>query len=283
MNAKLTARDIVNLKRKGRKIVMITAYDYCFARLADRAGVDVILVGDSAAMVMMGYRDTRFITLDEMITFCKSASRGVEHALIVGDMPFMSFQVSREEAVRNAGRLVKEGMVDAVKLEGGKECAATVRAIVEAGIPVMGHIGLTPQSAAASTGFRLTGKGADDAAKLVNDALALQEAGAFAVVTEYVTTEVAAYIARRLSIPVIGIGSGPGCDGQVLVLHDLLGLYDKSPPFSKRYADLSQIVLEAISTYRREVLEGFFPTEEHVRHMDPDEYQEFLTKFEKDR
>ncbi|MEM0482076.1 MAG: 3-methyl-2-oxobutanoate hydroxymethyltransferase [Nitrososphaerota archaeon] len=278
MNEKLTARDIIQLKKKGRKIVMITAYDYAFARLVDQAGVDIILVGDSASMVMMGYRDTRFVTLRDMITFCKSVSRGVERALVVGDMPFMSFQVSKEEAVRNAGRLVKDGMVDAVKLEGGVEYADIVRAIVNAGIPVMGHIGLTPQSAATSTGYRLVAKEAEDAVKLVEDAKALEEAGAFAIVAEYVTAEVAEYITKQLKIPVIGIGSGPGCDGQVLVLHDALGLYEKSPPFSKRYVDLASIVKEAISRYRSEVLEGMFPSEEHTKHMKKEALEEFLNR-----
>ncbi len=278
MNEKLTARDIIQLKKKGRKIVMITAYDYAFARLVDQVGVDIVLVGDSASMVMMGYKDTRFVTLRDMITFCKSVSRGVERALVVGDMPFMSFQVSKEEAVRNAGRLVKEGMVDAVKLEGGVEYAEVVRAIVNAGIPVVGHIGLTPQSAASTTGYRLTAKDVDDALKIVEDAKAIEEAGAFAIVAEYVTAEVAEYISKQLKIPVIGIGSGPGCDGQVLVLHDILGLYDRSPPFSKRYVDLASIVKDAISRYKSEVLEGVFPSEEHTRHMKKETFEEFLSK-----
>ncbi|GBC71903.1 3-methyl-2-oxobutanoate hydroxymethyltransferase [Candidatus Calditenuaceae archaeon HR02] len=278
MSEKLTAKDIIQLKKKGRKIVMITAYDYAFARLVDQVGVDIVLVGDSASMVMMGYKDTRFVTLRDMITFCKAVSRGVEKALVVGDMPFMSFQVSREEAVRNAGRLVKEGMVDAVKLEGGVEYAEVVRAIVNAGIPVMGHIGLTPQSAASTTGYRLTAKDVEDALKIVEDAKALEEAGAFSIVAEYVTAEVAEYIAKQLKIPVIGIGSGPGCDGQVLVLHDILGLYDKSPPFSKRYIDLASIVRDAVSRYKSEVLEGAFPSEEHTRHMKKEALEEFLSK-----
>jgi len=278
MSEKLTARDIMRFKKEGRKIVMITAYDYAFAQIVDQAGVDIRLVGDSASMVMMGYRDTRFVTLSDMITFCKSVSRGVERAFVVGDMPFMSYQISREQAVRNAGRMVKEGMVDAVKLEGGKEYVGTVRTIVDAGIPVMGHIGLTPQSAATSTGYRLTGKDADDAVKLFEDAIALEEAGAFAIVLEFVTAEVAEYISHHLKIPVIGIGSGPGCDGQVLVLHDSLGLYGKSPPFSKKYVDLASIAREAVSRYRSEVLEGLFPAEEHTKHMKREEFEEFLKR-----
>ncbi len=278
MKGRLTARDIIQMKKKGEKITMLTAYDYAFARLVDKAGIDMILVGDSASMVMMGYKDTRFITLGEMITFSKSVSRAVERAMVVGDMPFMSYQVSKEEAVRSAGQLVKKGMVDAVKLEGGVEVAETVRAIVNAGIPVMGHIGLTPQSAAMTRGFRLTAKSAEEGLRLVRDAEALEEAGAYAIVLEYVTAETAEQITKRLSVPTIGIGSGPACDGQVLVLHDLLGLYENSPPFSKRYLNLTPQVLEALKTYKREVVEGVFPGEEHTRHMDEEELREFLSR-----
>lgn len=274
MSEKLTVRDITQLKGK-RKIVMITAYDYAFARLVDQAGVDIVLVGDSASMVVMGFKDTRFVTMEEMITFCKCVSRGVQKALVVGDMPFMSFQVSKEEAVRNAGRLVKEGLVDAVKLEGGAEYAEVVRAIVNAGIPVMGHIGLTPQSAATSTGFRLTAKDAETAERILEDAKSLERAGAFAIVAEFMTAEVAEHIAKELKIPLIGIGSGPRCDGQVLVLHDLLGLSEVSPPFSKKYVDLAATVREAVTRYRDEVLGGIFPSEEHTKHMKKEEYEEF--------
>jgi 3-methyl-2-oxobutanoate hydroxymethyltransferase len=283
MGSRLTARDIMQMKKKGKKISMLTAYDYAFARIVDQAGIDIILVGDSASMVMMGYKDTRFITLGEMITFCKSVSRGVERAMVVGDMPFMSYQASREDAVKNAGLLVKKGLVDAVKLEGGEEMADKVRAIVNAGIPVMGHIGLTPQSAAMTRGYRLTAKSAEEGLKLVRDAEALQEAGAFAIVLEYVTSEVAEQITRQLDIPTIGIGSGPSCDGQVLVLHDLLGLYENSPPFSKRYIDLVPQVRAAIEKYRQEVIEGVFPGEEHTRHMESGELKEFLDRLERRR
>jgi 3-methyl-2-oxobutanoate hydroxymethyltransferase len=278
MGSRLTARDIIQIKKKGRKITMLTAYDYAFARIVDQAGIDIVLVGDSASMVMMGHKDTRFITLGEMMTFCKSVSRGVERAMVVGDMPFMSFQTSRIEAVRNAGLLVKKGLVDAVKLEGGVEMADRVKAIVDAGIPVMGHIGLTPQSAAMTRGYRLTAKSAKEALKLVRDAEALQEAGAFAIVLEYVAAEVAEAITRRLDIPTIGIGSGPACDGQVLVLHDILGLYENPPPFSKKYADILLPIKAAIERYRQEVIEGIFPGEEHTRHMDPEELREFLNR-----
>jgi len=280
MESRLSALDIQKIKRSGRKIVMVTAYDYTSARLADSIGVDIILVGDSASMVMMGMKDTRYLTLDEMIVFCKSASRGVKHAMLVGDMPFMSYQISVEEAVRNAGRLVKEGLVDAVKIEGGAEYAETVKAIVRAGIPVMGHVGLTPQRASMESGYRLRGKRAEDGKSIINDALQLQSAGAFAIVLEYTTCEVGKILSEKLSIPVIGIGSGPYCDGQVLVFHDIIGLYEESPPFSKKYADAASIIKEALSRYREEVLNHRFPSKDHYWSMDPDEYNRLLEMIE---
>ena len=277
MKQRLTAKHIINMKGK-KKIVMITAYDYQTARLADRAGVDIILVGDSAAMVMMGYEDTRFITMDEMIVFCKSASRGVEHAMVIGDMPFMSYQASDEEAVRNAGRLVKEGLVDAVKLEGGQEYAETIRAIIRAGIPVMGHVGLTPQSASMQTGYSQRGKKADEAEKIIEDAKAVEKAGAFAVVIEFTSSEVAEIITEELRIPVIGIGSGKKCDGQVLVIHDLLGIFHNPPPFAKQYASIGMEIEKAIRKYAEEVREDKFPGEEHSFHMKQEEYLKLLQK-----
>lgn len=280
MESRLSALDIQKIKRSGRKIVMVTAYDYTSARLADSIGVDIILVGDSASMVMMGMKDTRYLTLDEMIVFCKSASRGVKHAMLVGDMPFMSYQISVEEAVRNAGRLVKEGLVDAVKIEGGAEYAETVKAIVRAGIPVMGHVGLTPQRASMESGYRLRGKRAEDGKSIINDALQLQSAGAFAIVLEYTTCEVGKILSEKLSIPVIGIGSGPYCDGQVLVFHDIIGLYEESPPFSKKYADAASIIKEALSRYKEEVLNHRFPSKDHYWSMDPDEYNRLLEMIE---
>ncbi|MEM3488225.1 MAG: 3-methyl-2-oxobutanoate hydroxymethyltransferase [Nitrososphaerota archaeon] len=276
MERHLSALDIQKIKRIGRKIVMVTAYDYTSARLADSAGVDIILVGDSASMVMMGMKDTRYLTLEEMIVFCKSAARGVKHAIVVGDMPFMSYQVSVEEAVRNAGKLVKEGLVDAVKIEGGTEYADTVRAIVRAGIPVMGHIGLTPQSASMESGYRLRGKRAEEAKSIIQDALQLESAGAFAIVLEYTTCEVGKILSERLSIPVIGIGSGPYCDGQVLVFHDIVGLYEEPPPFSKKYIDAASLIKDALIRYREEVLTNRFPSESQYWNMDPIEYSRLL-------
>lgn len=261
MPEKLTARDIVRMKAKRRRIAMITAYDYPTAKLADEAGVDVILVGDSAAMVVLGMRDTRFIGMEEMLVFCRAVSRAVTRALVVGDMPFMSYQASTEQAVLNAGRMVREGGVDAVKIEGGREYADVVRAIVRAGIPVMGHVGMTPQSAASSTGFRLRGKTPEEAEAIVRDAEEVARAGAFSIVLEFTTAEVAEYLSETLEVPVIGVGAGPHCDGQVLVLHDVLGLYENSPPFAKRYADLRSVILEAIGRYVADVRSGAFPEE----------------------
>ncbi len=281
MERRLTAFDIQKIKRSGRKIVMVTAYDYTSARLADSVGVDIILVGDSASMVMMGKKDTRLLTIDEMIVFCKSASSGVKHAMLVGDMPFMSYQVSIEEAVRNAGRLVKEGTVDAVKIEGGKEYADTVRAIVRAGIPVMGHIGLTPQKASMESGYRLRGKKAEDANLIIQDAIELQNAGAFSIVLEFTTCEVGKILSEMLSIPVIGIGSGPFCDGQVLVFHDLVGLYEDSPPFSKKYIDAAAMIKEALSRYKEEVINNLFPSDNYYWKMEPEEYGRLLRMLER--
>lgn len=274
LTEKLTARDVIRMKAKGRRIAMITAYDYPTARLADEAGVDVILVGDSAAMVVLGMRDTRFIGMEEMLVFCRAVSRAVSRALVVGDMPFMSYQASTEQAVLNAGRMVREGGVDAVKTEGGREYADVVRAIVRAGIPVMGHVGMTPQSAASSTGFRLRGKTAEEAEAIVRDAEEIARAGAFSIVLEFTTAEVAEYLSETLEIPVIGVGAGPRCDGQVLVLHDVLGLYENSPPFAKRYADLRSEVLGAIRRYVEEVRSGAFPDEGRFWRMGDEEREE---------
>ncbi len=276
MQRRKSVYDILELKRQGRKIVMVTAYDYAFAKIADEAGVDIILVGDSAAMVMMGYQDTRYITLDEMIVFCKAASRGVSQALVVGDMPFMSYQSSVEDAVRNAGRMVREGLVDAVKLEGGSEYTDVIKAIVKAGIPVMAHVGLTPQSASMQTGYRKRGRTSEEAAKIIEDAKAVEQAGAFSVVVEYTSTEVTKIITEELNIPVIGIGSGKQCDGQVLVIHDILGLYETPPPFAKQYANIRETALHALETYAKEVREAIFPEEEHSFNMKEQEYNKLL-------
>jgi 3-methyl-2-oxobutanoate hydroxymethyltransferase len=281
MAEKLTARDIVRKKAKGEKIAMITAYDYPTARLVDEAGVDMVLVGDSAAMVVLGMRDTRFIGMEEMLVFCRAVSSAVKRALVVGDMPFMSYQVSTEQAVINAGRMVKEGGVDAVKLEGGAEYAEVIKAIVRAGIPVMGHVGMTPQSAASSTGYRLRGKSAEDAERVIRDAEEIARAGAFSIVLEFATAEVAEYLSQTLEIPVIGVGAGPYCDGQVLVLHDVLGLYENSPPFAKKYADLRSVVLDAVSRYISDVKKGAFPDEGRYWRMEEHERVELKRSLER--
>ncbi|MEN3047612.1 MAG: 3-methyl-2-oxobutanoate hydroxymethyltransferase [Candidatus Caldarchaeales archaeon] len=275
---KLTARHLIRMKSKGQRIAMITAYDYPTAKLVDEAGADAVLVGDSAAMVVLGYPDTRFVGIDEMVTFCRAVTRAVKRALVVGDMPFMSYQVSVEEAVRNAGRLVREGGVDAVKLEGGREYAEVIRAIARAGIPVMGHVGMTPQFFVTSTGYRLRGKRAEDAEAVVRDAEEVARAGAFSVVLEFTVSEVAEYLSSTLEIPVIGIGAGPKCDGQVLVLHDVVGLYERSPPFSKRYADAASVIFRAVRSYVEEVKAGSFPGLEHSTSMEPREREEFLRR-----
>jgi 3-methyl-2-oxobutanoate hydroxymethyltransferase len=281
MAEKLTARDVVRKKAKGEKIAMITAYDYPTARLVDEAGVDMVLVGDSAAMVVLGLRDTRFIGMEEMLVFCRAVSSAVRRALVVGDMPFMSYQVSTEQAVTNAGRMVKEGGVDAVKLEGGAEYAEVIKAIVRAGIPVMGHVGMTPQSAASSTGYRLRGKSAEDAERVIRDAEEVAKAGAFSIVLEFTAAEVAEYLSQTLEIPVIGVGAGPHCDGQVLVLHDVLGLYENSPPFAKKYADLRSVVLDAVSRYVSDVKKGAFPDEGRYWRMEERERVELKRRLER--
>lgn len=272
MGSKITVESIMGMKGK-KKIVAVTAYDYTTARICDRVGVDIILVGDSAAMVMLGYKSTTPISMEEMLVFCKAVSRAREHAMIVADMPFMSYQISMEDALYNACRFIKEGNADAVKVEGGREFRHVVEAIVDAGIPVMGHIGLKPQTAPLWHGYKVQGKVVDDASRLIEDAVAIEEAGAFSIVLEQVTYEVAEMISSRLSIPTIGIGSGSSCDGQVLVLHDMLGLYEYSPRFVKRYADLSSIIAEALTRYRDDVLNARFPGEEHTFHMDAKEYE----------
>lgn len=271
---KVSINDITKMKSAGRKITVVTAYDYPFASIADKAGFDVILVGDSGGMVSLGYESTIPVTMAEMITMSKAVSRAVRSSLLVGDMPFMSFQVSREGAVKNAGRFVKEGGMNAVKIEGGKEFTDTVRAIGRAGIPVMGHVGLTPQTATLWHGYRVQGKDNRSAKRIIEDAQELEAAGAFAIVLEMVTEEVGQIVTEKLSIPTIGIGSGAYCDGQVLVLHDILGLYDRfTPRFAKKYADLSSIASEALANYRNEVTTGKFPASEHTFKMDSKELE----------
>lgn len=264
VSTKVSILDLQRKKEERQPISMLTAYDYPGALLADEAGIDLILVGDSLAMTVLGHPNTVSVTMDEMLHHCKAVARGTKRAFTVGDMPFMSYQVERGEAVRNAGRFLKEGNMDSIKLEGGREVADTVRAIVAAGIPVMGHIGLTPQSATKLGGFKVQGKSAEAARRLLEDALLLEEAGCFAIVLEAIPAAVGRVVSQKLTIPTIGIGAGPDCDGQVLVFHDILGLFDRfTPRFVKRYADLRQPILEALQTYRREVEAREFPTPAH--------------------
>ena len=273
---KLPLPELAELKRRGEKIVMVTAYDAPGARFAEDAGVDVILVGDTAAMVVLGHPGTTPVTMDEMIFLTRTVSRAARHPIVVGDMPFGSFQVSDEKALENAVRFVKEAGADAVKLEGAGPMVSRVRTIVEAGIPVMGHVGLTPQSATILGGFKTQGKTAEAARRLVDDALALEEAGAFSVVLEAVPAPVAAEVTSRLSVPTIGIGAGRDCDGQVLVYHDLLGLTEGHlPRFVKRYANLSREIRDALEAYADEVRSGTFPEDEHTYEMPGSELERF--------
>ena len=251
-------------KEDGEKLTMLTAYDYSTAKLMDESGVNAILVGDSLGNVILGYEDTLSVTMEDMIHHGAAVSRGAKDALVVVDMPFMSYQTSVYDAVVNAGRLMKEGRAGAVKLEGGEEVCPQVKAIVQAGIPVMGHLGLTPQSINAFGGFRVQGKTEQAAKKLICDAKALQDAGAFAVVLECVPTGLAEIVTKQLQIPVIGIGAGNVCDGQVLVYQDLLGMFSNfTPKFVKRFANVGEIMKEAFANYCKEVKEGTFPDENH--------------------
>lgn len=273
---KITTIDIQSKKQRQEPITMLTAYDYTGAVLVDMAEIDMILVGDSLGMVMMGLDSTVPVTMDEMLHHCRAVARGANFAHLVGDLPFLSYQVDKYDAIRNAGRLLKEGSMDSVKLEGGREMAPTVRAIVDAGIPVMGHIGLTPQSISKLGGFKTQGRTATAARRLVEDALALEEAGCYAIVLEAVPAPVAAAITARLRVPTIGIGAGPDCDGQVLVFHDVLGLYDKvQPRFVKQYAKLQQTIIDAFAEFRTEVSNRRFPDKEHSFSMNAEELEAF--------
>ncbi len=258
-------------KEKGEKLTMLTAYDYSTAKLEDEAGVNSILVGDSLGNVMLGYEDTIRVTMEDMIHHGAAVSRGVKNAMVIVDMPFMSYQTSVYDAVVNAGRLMKEAYADAVKLEGGTEVKEQIRAIVDAGIPVCAHIGLTPQSIHAFGGFRVQGKSEEAAKKIILDAQAVEEAGAFAVVIEGVPKKLADLITKKLRIPTIGIGAGNGCDGQVLVYQDLLGMFsDFTPKFVKRYANVGEVMKEAFQNYIKEVGSGAFPSKEHEYQIDDD-------------
>jgi 3-methyl-2-oxobutanoate hydroxymethyltransferase len=279
---KVTISDLQAKKEQGQRITMVTAYDYPNGVLVDKAGIDIILVGDSLAMVVLGYENTVPVTMDEMILHCQAVARGAKHPLLVGDMPFMSYEVSIQEAVRNAGRFLKEGKMDVVKLEGGRDRAEVTQAIVKAGIPVMGHIGLTPQTISKLGGFKTQGKSVESAVKLVQDALALQEAGCFSIVLEAIPDRLATLITQKVKIPTIGIGAGAGTDGQVLVLHDMLGLFDRfTPKFVKKYANLSETGVKALQQYVDEVEKGVFPGPEHVFTVKDDVYQALVQEVEK--
>jgi 3-methyl-2-oxobutanoate hydroxymethyltransferase len=267
---KLNVNDILSKKGK-EKISILTAYEYSTARICDRADIDILLVGDSAGMVVLGYASTMPVSMQEMMIFCGAVARGTKRALIVGDMPFGSYQVGPSVAVENAVQLIKAGC-DAVKLEGSSEIIDTIEAIVDAGIPVMGHIGLRPQTSSLWEGYKLQGRTKEGASKLIEDANVLEKAGVFSIVLEMVASEVADAITKSLSIPTIGIGSGPSCDGQVLVLHDMLGIYeDIRPRFVKRYAELSKEIFDAVSSYNHDIKAGTFPEESNTFHMDAKE------------
>ncbi len=269
MEKKFTVKSFQTAKQEQQKITMLTSYDYTMAQIIDAAGVDAILVGDSVGMVVQGNDSTLPVTMDDMVYHCRCVSRGVSRALLVGDMPFLSYHVSAEEAVRNAGRLVQEGGADAVKLEGGKDMAEVVRAIVHAQIPVMGHIGLTPQSVNVFGGFKVQGKEESRARALVEDALALEEAGVFSIVLEAVPEELAKLITEAVHVPTIGIGAGRWCDGQVLVINDILGMYsDFTPKFVRRYANLKDTITQAVADYNSDVREQRFPAKENTFAMD---------------
>lgn len=261
---KILPVDLQNMKQQKRKITMLSIYDYALAMLGDRAGLDTILVGDSLAMTALGYPSTVAVTLEEMLHHTRAVSRGVKRAMVVADMPFMSYQVSVQEAVRNAGRFLKEAGADAVKLEGGKAIVPTLRAVHDAGVPVIGHIGLTPQNAAQLGGLKVQGGDAETGKKLLDDALALEAAGAFAIILECVPREVAKIITERLRVPTISYGAGVHCDGQGMVSADMLGMFDRfTPRFAKRYVDLAGLIGTAFKEYCEEVVAGSFPDDKH--------------------
>jgi len=276
---KMSIASFMRMKAENRRIVMVTSYDYPTAAIADAVGVDSILVGDSYGMVVLGYESTIPVTIEELLPVCRAVRRGAAHPLLIGDLPFMSFQVSPEEAIRTAGRFVKEGGMEAVKIEGGSEVSKTVESISRAGIPVLGHIGVTPQTATLHGGYRIQGRSVDSGDKLVEDAKSVEEAGVFGIVLEMVTEEVAKVITETVSVPTIGIGSGRFCDGQVLVLHDLIGLYASfTPKFAKRYVDVAGMIKQALQNFTVEVRNGEFPEKQHVFRMDEDPRARLVSK-----
>ena len=265
--------DIIKMKKEGKKISAITSYDYTLASLCDKSGIDILLVGDSAGMVMLGYENTIPVTMDQMCIFTEAVSRARKNALLVADLPFMSYQASIEDAIKNSGRLIKAG-ADAVKLEGGISISETISAIVDVGIPVMGHIGLQPQTTMLSEGYKVQGRTKDTAIKLIEDAKELEDAGVFSITLEMISHEVAQIISETVSVPTIGIGSGVGCNGQILVVQDLLGMFEKiKPRFAKRYLNLSDDIVKALENYKNDVELGMFPAQENWFSMDDDEFK----------
>jgi 3-methyl-2-oxobutanoate hydroxymethyltransferase len=279
---KITVLDIISMKQRKEKVSVLTAYDYATALICDKAGVDILLVGDSGGMVMLGYSNTTLVSMEEMMLFCKAVSRATKRAMIIADMPFGSYQSNVSDAIKNAIQFIKAGC-DAVKLEGGIEVVETIRAIVNAGIPVMGHIGLKPQTCSLWEGYKLQGKTKNSALKIISDAKSLEKAGVFSIVMELVVSEVTEIVSKNISVPIIGIGSGSSCDGQVLVVHDMLGIYeDIRPKFVKRYGEFSKLIQAAISQYTTDVKSSKFPEEQNIFHMSSKEFKE-LNKILKKR
>ncbi|MFQ6015568.1 MAG: 3-methyl-2-oxobutanoate hydroxymethyltransferase [Anaerolineae bacterium] len=279
--SKVTLPQLLEMKRQGQKITMITVYDYPMAVLVDRAGIDIVLVGDSLGMTVLGYKTTLPVTMEDMITHARAVTTGCKNGFVLGDMPYMSYQPSVEVAVRNAGRFMSEAGCDGVKLEGGVDMADRVEAIVKAGIPVMGHLGLTPQSMTMLGGFKVQGKDALMARKIMDDAKALEEAGAFSILLEAVPAKVGQLITQRADVPIISLGAGPDCDGVLVIFHDIFGLYpDFTPKFAKRYAEAGKLIQEGLTEYAEEVRSGEFPAREHWFTMPKAEYQELLKMIE---
>lgn len=278
---KVTILDLQDKKARGVPITMVTAYDYPTALLVDRAGLDIILVGDSLAMVVLGHPNTVSVTMEEMLHHCRAVSKGAQYPLLVGDMPFMSYQVSATQAIENAGRFLKEAGMDVVKLEGGRDVAPIVKAIVRAGIPVMGHIGLTPQTVSKLGGFKVQGKTIEAARGLIEDALALEDAGCFSIILEAIPDRVAQLITERVKVPTIGIGAGIHCDGQVLVLHDMIGLFDRfTPKFVKRYVNVFPEIVGALQAYAEDVVQRRFPEPQHGFTIKEEIYQALLAELQ---
>jgi 3-methyl-2-oxobutanoate hydroxymethyltransferase len=270
--------EIVDTKKRGEKLAVLTAYDFSLASIIDMNDIDIILVGDSAGMVILGYPNTIPVNMAEMLLFCRAVSNATTNAMLTVDMPFGSYQNSVDNAISNAVRMIKAG-ADSIKVEGGEEIFDRIKALVDIGIPVMGHIGYKPQTSSMWNSSKAAGKTKESALKLLHDAKVIEKAGAFSIVLEMVTTEVAKIISRNLSIPTIGIGSGPDCDGQVLVTYDMLGIYQNwQPRFAKKYLDLNQLISASVQTYSREVKSGIFPSNENVIHMDSNEYEELLNE-----